>query len=274
MSRARKKPLPVSVAVVIIATIGSILVALINIAGNFLVRQTEIHFTQTAAARTDPISVLTHAPASVTLPNTQTQITDTSLAQKPESKMLFEDTFIDNRNNWYVASIYPNIAGGKYTHKVTCPADYGSYYCGTYLEIPFTPPKNFREEIDITILESSVNANIAVGFQLRRNNQDHYYILYFITDRFYQLSIVYNRSELKLIPNVSSDLIENGLGITNRFGVELEDTFITPIINGQEMLQVEDGNLPNTGKTYLILFISRGHSATLELDNFIVREVK
>ncbi len=203
MSRAKKKPLSVSIVVVIIATIGSILVAVINIAGNLFMKQTEIRFTQTAAANTvsatNPIQTLT----SVISPDLPTQTLSPTLSQLPESKVLFEDSFVDNRNDWYVASAYPNIVGGKYTHKIICPADYGSYYCGTYLEIPFAFPKNFRGEIDATILESSSSADVGIGFQFRRNNQDHYYIIYYITQGFYQLSITHNGNEFKLIPNVS-----------------------------------------------------------------------
>lgn len=274
MSRSKKKPLAVSVIVVIIATIGSILVALINIAGNLALKQTEIHVTQTAAANIDSVSELTHIPASATLSDVSTKTLDPTLIQPLEPKILFEDTFVDNHNDWYVASVYSNVVGGKYTHKVTCPTDYGSYYCGTYLEIPFALPKNFQLEIDVTILESSANADVAIGFQLRRKDQDHYYIIYFITQGFYQLSIAHNGSQFKLIPNVFTDLIERESESSNRLGIVLEDTLLTPIINGEDMTQAEDGNLPNAGKTYLMLFISRGHAATLVLDNIIVREVK
>lgn len=183
MSRGRKKTVPVAITVAIITATGAVLVAAITITGEFLLNRTELHATETAA------SILASNTASIQAPivespsppqePTQTQ-TDTPVLP-PGSDLLFEDNFIDNRNGWYTASANPNITGGKYTHKATCPADYVSYYCGTYLMVPFSFPKNFKLEIDATILESSVNGDVGIGFQLRRNGLDHYYINYYIT---------------------------------------------------------------------------------------------
>jgi hypothetical protein len=71
-----------------------------------------------------------------------------------------------------------------------------------------------------------------------------------------------------------TNLITKGFGFTNKFGIEVVDNIFTPVINGQELLQGEDGNLPNPGKTYLIIYLSRVHSATIQFDNLTVQEVK
>ncbi len=217
-------------------------------------------------------SVVTAQTDSILLP-TSTWTPIPSLTP-PAATTIFEDAFIDNRNNWYIASAFPHIAAGKYTYKVICPTEYASFYCGTYIKIPFTFPKNFRIEMDTMVLESSPEAKIAFGFQLRRNNVDHYYIIYFMTDSFYTLKSAYNQDDLEIIPKTTTDLIERELGSTNRFGIEVQDSTFTPIINGYRLSQGEDGNLRNPGASYLIIYISRGHSAILQFDNIVVQEVR
>ena len=109
---------------------------------------------------------------------------------------------------------------------------------------------------------------------MRRNNNNYYYINYFITDSSYQLSIAHKENTLRIIPLTSTDLIEKGLGTTNRFGIEIINSLFTPVINGQKMAKAENDNIPNAGGSYSIIFVSRGDSAKIQFDNLSVQEVE
>jgi hypothetical protein len=217
-----------------------------------------------------PISASTYVPSSIATS------TLTSSPTPPVAVTIFEDDFIDNRNNWYVESVFPNISGGKYTHKLSCPSSYVTFYCEAYvIEVPFTFPRNFQMEIETTILESSPDAHIAIGFQLRRNdNRNYYYINYFIPKGFYEFKILNNGIPFSLIPETPSSLIKGELGATNRYGIEIKDFIFTPIINDQRLEKVEDGNLLSAGGSYLTMIIARGESAIIHFDKLIVREVE
>lgn len=206
------------------------------------------------------------------IPSPTTTWTPIPSLTAPAATTIFEDTFIDNRNQWAVESSSSYIVAGKYTINVDCPASYDSFYCGTYIRIPFAFPKNFRMEIDTAILESSSEADIALGFQARRNGSNHYYIMYFIQQGFYQLNVTHDGNRFSLIPETSTDLIVNELGATNRIGIEINEILFTPILNGQKMAQVEDGTLTNPGESYILIFVSRGHSAKIQLGNLTIQE--
>ncbi len=225
-----------------------------------------ILITSTATSSSTPTQAIvpTNTPTPTYTP------TPTSLS----SATLFEDTFIDNRNNWFVTSDYPYIGAGKYNFSVGCPASYDSYFCGTYVNIPFEFPKNFLIEIDLKVLNLSTDAQFALGFQVRRNDKNLYYINYFITGGYYSLRSAYNTKDLEIIPKTLTSLMNAEPDSVNRLGIEVQDTKFTPIINGNRLSEGEDGNLPNTGQTYLVIYISRGHSASIEFDNLIVQEVK
>lgn len=190
------------------------------------------------------------------------------------STILFEDTFIDDRNNWFTTSGYPYIGAGKYNFSVGCPASYDSYYCGTYVNVPFEFPKDFQMEVDLKILKPSDGAQIALGFQVRRTDKNHYYINYFTTDMYYVFRSTYKAKDLEIIPKTSTTLINTEPEAVNRFGIEVRDTKFTPIINGNRLTEGEDGNIPDAGQTYLVIYISRGHSASIQFDNLVVQEVK
>lgn len=232
--------------------------------------------TQTLVPTLPPTTFIETPTITATYLPHSTEISTPTPSLTPfTANTLYEDTFIDNQNNWYVESVFPNITGGKYTHKLSCPSNYGTFYCEAYvIKIPYTFPKNFRMEIDTTILQSSINAHIAIGFQIRRNDDaNYYYINYFIPQGFYQFKILNKGIGFSIIPNIPSPLIKDELHSTNRFGIEIKDFMFTPIINDQKLDQVEDGNLTNAGDSYLTMIIARGESAILQLDNLIVQEV-
>lgn len=268
------------IAIAIIGAMALIIVALINRSTATLPAE----FTQTAEARhtsnaiTSQVSttvlIKTSTPDTIPSQAATSTWTPNTHSVTPTSTVIFEDTFIDNHNNWHIDTSSSYIAAGKYVIDVSCPDEHDSFYCGTSIKIPFTFPKDFHIEMDITILNSSPNANVAIGFQLRRKSTDYYYINYFITDSFYSLRLTYDKRYLEIVPKTSTDLISKELNSTNRFGIIVQGTKFTPTINGMLLPQGEDGNLTNAGDTHIAFFISYGNSARLQIDNLVVQETR
>jgi len=190
-----------------------------------------------------------------------------------DASTIFEEPFIDNRNNWHTDSTLITIAAGKYNHKIDCPNSNVSPHCGTFIKMPFIFPRNFRLEIDATIIESSTGAGVMVAFEVRRN-AEYYYVNYFITDGRYQISRISEFGIFRIIPETSTDFIMTAVGDTNKLGIEMKDTSLTPLLNGHELAPAFDGKIPAAGDSYLVILVARGHSAELQFDNLVVQEVK
>jgi hypothetical protein len=274
MARKQRKKQPkaegnnanVQIIVAIIGVIGAIIVALFS----FPPFQRLFDPTPTNITTSTPAGTVT---STGLVPPTPSALTVTPASTPlPIGRILFRDEFIDNKNKWYVKGDEAKIIAGKYTHKISCPSDYASNYCGVYVDVPYSPPKNFRIEIDVAILETSTDADVAIGFQLRRSGRDHYYLNYFITQGFYYLGIASRGSTNLIIREKSTDVINRDIGAINRLGIRMHDFMITPIINGQAMESGEDGTLNNPGKLLLVMLISRGSSVTMEFDNILIQE--
>jgi hypothetical protein len=191
----------------------------------------------------------------------------------PPPLVLFEDTFVDNRNDWLLSNNVFRIEYGKLISSFSCTSQ-TTEYCGGYLRIPFSFPKNFRLQVDVTAVELRSNAKMGIGFQVRRNGDDFYYLNYFLQDRTYELRATYRQNNQGLIPKTLTDEIIQETGSTNRFGIELNDTVFFPILNGQKLAEGQDDHLSTAGDSYLIVYISKGGYATIELDNLTIEEIK
>jgi hypothetical protein len=258
----------VQIIVALIGVIGAIIVGLFSFPP--FQRLFENNPTPTNVTTSTPAESVTVTPTGVVLQPTPA-LTVTPL---PVGRTLFRDEFADNKSKWYVKGDEAKIIAGKYTHKVNCPSDNESNYCGFYFDMPYSPPRNFRMEIDVAIVESSAGADVAIGFQLRRIGRDHYYLNYFVSQGYYNLGVVYRGSANLIIPETSTDAINRSIGAVNRLGIGLHDFSLTPIINGQAIGNGEDGTLTNPGKSFLVILISRGSSATIDFDNILIQEAE
>ncbi|NOH04205.1 MAG: hypothetical protein HND47_20640 [Chloroflexi bacterium] len=187
--------------------------------------------------------------------------------------ILLQDDFIDNRNDWLLLDtqfIKSNILGGKYKHTINCPKEYEAFYCGHYFLVPNLVHKDFQFEIESALIEvSPSNAEVMIAFQFRRNN-NNYYDVYFRNIGMYTVNISNNGSLNKLLENTALDGFNQNLNTTNRYGFSAVNSTITPIFNGTQLLTVEDGNLNQAGSVYLVIFVARGSSAIIEMDNLLV----
>ena len=64
------------------------------------------------------------------------------------------------------------------------------------------------------------------------------------------------------------------MGEPNKLGVEMKGRLLTPLVNWQEIPSTNNGNIPEAGDSYLVILVTRGSSAELQLDNLAVQEVK
>jgi len=110
-----------------------------------------------------------------------------------------------------------------------------------------------------------------IAFQLRRN-AGNYYTVYFRSIGKYTVYIVYNGSVNKLLEDTTIPSFSPNTDTTNRYGFYAIGTLLKPLFNSQELLSVEDGNINQAGLVYIAIFVSRGGSAIVELDNVIATD--
>jgi hypothetical protein len=187
--------------------------------------------------------------------------------------LIFEDTFIDNRNNWYTESPRVHVLAGTYTQAIDCPDSSPAAHCGNFIEIPFTFPGSFRMEIETTITRSSEGADVRVGFQVRRSDEGYYYVTYGLTGSSYQLSRVTQTGAFPIIEETQTDQIAPAVGDTNILGIQIKGAEFTPLLNGHEMAPARDGSMRTAGESYLVVLVERGQRVELQFDNLAVRAV-
>lgn len=243
-----------------------------------------IHATQTAEARLTEFANFSNMTQSAILPSaTWTPLPIVTESPTPiitattfdvSSKVLLQDDFIDNRNGWLIQKeqgIESSIIGGKYKHTVSCPSSYESFYCGNYFLVPNLSAKDLQFELEATIKNISPGAEVMIAFQLRRN-AGNYYTVYFRSVGRYTVNIIYNGSVNKLLEDTTIPNFSPNTDTMNRYGFYAKGTLIKPLFNGQELLLVEDGNITQAGSVYIAIFVSRGGSAIVELDNVIATD--
>lgn len=135
--------------------------------------------------------------------------------------------------------------------------------------MPRLSSKDLRLEIDTAMKNLSPDTTVMLSFQFRRN-EGNYYTVYFRSTGNYTVNISYNSSLDKLLDETAIPGFILNSRATNRYGFSAINTSFTPLFNGQELLSVDDGNINRAGLVYIAIYVSRGGSAIVELDNLIV----
>jgi hypothetical protein len=218
-----------------------------------------------------PIKTITATMTSTPLPtDTQTPtFTFTPTIDVLASNVLLQDDFIDNDNGWLIQNdqiIKSKIIGARYILTIDCPPAYKYFSCGSYIQVPKLSSKNLQLELDATIEKKLPNTDVQIIFQFRRSG-GNYYNIHFGHSGKYNVNIVHDGTQDRLledltIPGYSPDT-------ANRYGFYTKDTKIKPLFNGQELTSVEDGTINQAGLIYIVISVSRGGSAIVELDNFL-----
>lgn len=128
-------------------------------------------------------------------------------------------------------------------------------------------------QIEATITSASTGAGVMVGFQLRRSDDAYYYVNYVLTKGLYAISRVTQTGEFQIVPETPSDLLRQRVGDTNVLGIEIKGAELTPLLNGDMIPPVHDGNIRTAGAGYLVVLVERGHTAELYFDNLVVETV-
>jgi hypothetical protein len=220
-------------------------------------------------------SVVASTASATDLPDvtteTVTSVPSPTLAEGPTT---FTEPFIDNRNNWYTNPTLVDILSGTYKHGLDCPASSDSVRCGYFIQIPFVFPPSFRMQMETTITSASAGAGVMVGFQLRRSDDGYYYVNYVVTKGLYEISRVTQTGAFPIVPETPTNLIEPGIGETNVLGIEINNAELMPLLNGNQIPPVHDGNIRTAGASYLVVLVERGHSAEIHFDNLVVEKIE
>lgn len=212
--------------------------------------------------------------ASVTRPVAATVSAIPSTLVPSSALSGFEETFDDNSLNWYTNPALVDVQAGTYNQVLDCPASGYSTTCGYFIKIPFTFPVSFRMHIETTITSASSGAAVMVGFQLRRTDDGYYYVNHVLTKGLYEISRVTQTGAFQIVPETPTDFIEQGVGETNVLGIEIKGAELMPLLNGNQISPVQDGNIRTAGDSYLVVLVERGHTAELYFDNLIVENIE
>jgi len=285
MSNQSNQSNSATILVAIIGVVGVIVTAYFSYKAGTAQLEIPIKATQTAEVRLTQIAnfsimtqpVISPSPTWMPLPTiTETPTpTFTATATDIASTLLLQDDFINNKNGWQVRDlngIESKIVGGKYIHSISCPPNYFTSYCEDRVVVPglISRPRDLGLELDVAMKNVSPSTEVIIVFQFRRDYRDYnYYDVSFSSTGKYAVDIAYNRSQSKLLGDTAIPSFSPNTDTVNRYGFSVMNTVITPLFNGHELLSVEDGNISRGGLVYIGIFVSRGGSAVVELDNAI-----
>ena len=238
--------------------------------------------TPTITATPTTVVPATETPTVTPTPtNTPTPTLTPTPTPTPTPQILFQENFLDNKRRWQLISqprgpqtprIETNIYGGKFVVTVDCPATYPGATCNVNVPVPYAAIKDFFMEFETSVKRSSEQANVIIGVQYRRTNASYYWFQYKDYGTFLFSLILkgktLNLSEETVDPNIHTDI-----GSVNKIGVFAKGGEYVLYANGAELVRVEDGNIDQPGDLYIKFHVARNNSATIELDNLIIRDV-
>jgi hypothetical protein len=236
--------------------------------------------TVTARPTTAVPTTEMHTP-SPTPTDTPTPTLTPTPTPTPTPRILFQENFLDNKRRWQLISqprgpqtpgIETNIYGGKFVVTVDCPAAFTGATCNVNVPVPYAAIKDFFMEFETSVKRSSDEANVIIGVQYRRTNASYYWFQYKDYGTFL-FSLVLNGKSLNLSEEIVDPNINTDIGSVNKIGIYARDGEYLIFANGAELIRVEDGNISQAGDLYIKFHVARNNSATIELDNLVIRDV-
>ena len=219
----------------------------------------------------------TNTPTQTATSTSSPTATSTFIATTTDlaSDILLQDDFIDNRNGWLLLeteSVKSNIIGGKYKHTITCPQTHEEFYCRNDIKVPSLSSKDLQLELDATMKNISPSTEVMIIFQFRVIDSNNYYSVYFRSIGKYKMNRFDNGSSDTLLEETTIPNFSPNTDTVNRYGFSAGNTFLKPLFNGQELLSVEDRVIDQGGSVNIVIVVSRGGSAIVELDNLIATD--
>jgi hypothetical protein len=203
----------------------------------------------------------------------------------PASKILFEESFLNNSNGWHIntfeifgANVEEKILGSKYLHIIECPLSYAMDYCSYYFYLPGFVDDNFGLTFDVTIeqITDSPTTDVIIGIQFRKSGTQggsRYYAAYFRSSGVYVLGMVRGGSVEPIKEDQMGSFYNSQVGFTNKFGIEADDALFSLYVNDVKLTTVEDGNITGSGRVDFAVSVPKGGKARISFDNVVLRKV-
>lgn len=119
------------------------------------------------------------SPSATSTPDTPIPTFTAAKADFVQNK-LWQDEFIDNRNDWLLLDeqfIKSYIIDGIFRYAITCPKDFAGSYCGQYSIVRNLLSKDLEFELDATVTNISPrDAEVLISFLFRDKNTNNYYV--------------------------------------------------------------------------------------------------
>jgi hypothetical protein len=131
--------------------------------------------------------------------------------------------------------------------------------------------KDFSMEFETSVKRSSEQANVIIGVQYRRAGASYYWFQYKDYGTFL-FSLILKGKTLNLSDEIVDPNINTDVGSVNKMGVYAKGGDYILYANGAELVRVEDGNIDQAGDLYIKFHVARNNSATIELDNLVIRD--
>ncbi len=248
--------------------------------------QTEVVVSSpTVQAAPTTVVPATETPSSTPTPTVEPSptltLTPLPPTPTPTPKIFFQENFLDNKRRWQLISqpgspqiprIDTNIYGGKFVVSVACPAAYKAATCNVNVPVPNVTLKDFFMEFETSVKRSSEQANVIIGVQYRRTDASYYWFQYKDYGTFL-FSLVLKGKTLNLSEETVDANINTDVGTVNKIGVYAKGGEYALYANGAELFRVEDGNIDQPGDLYIKFHVARNNTATIELDNLVIRDV-
>lgn len=232
---------------------------------------------------TDILPTATVLPPTATdIPPTATDVpptpTDTLTPTKTQV-VLFQDTFIDNKNGWDLTQIdddeksyIRNIIAGEFRHNVECKRE---EVCKSNLLIQsdnLFDNFDLSFEVEYTRISTNSYPHICVFIRkTREEDKDNLYHICFSSARNYKFIRTLEGVTAPIFEDIewkpSNDLLD-GLNNKNSIRITAVNYKYTFIANGVEIDNFEDGFLLGTGQIEIVIFNVR--NLKLYIDNLVI----
>lgn len=183
-----------------------------------------------------------------------------SVAQLP---VLFDETFSNNTNNWYVANtqdVNASIKNGQYNIELK-----GDFYWRTTLPVNINPKQDFL--INLTIKQLSGKANYGHGLMWASDDWDNIF-MFVVADGYYRIAMYKNGQSVPLKKWSASEAIHQ-VGKANRLTLSSKNNVWHFFINGTWVYSLK--KIPFMGLQQGAVYLDQ---AAYQLDNFEIRQHK
>jgi tetratricopeptide (TPR) repeat protein len=195
--------------------------------------------------------------------------TKTSLAEISQDQIIFQEDFTSNSKNWPLGKTNSTLA------KVVMELDNGVLRMDVTSKSPAFAPapvsnltlKNFQISVDVRMTKQ--NGLVGVAFKFRDQGNRYYQVRYSSDETC--MIFYFDGMQFTTIKTITSDQIRLSPGVENLFSMKVKDSQITIYANGQQILDLEDKTIPESGAISIGVDIGVPNTrAVIEFDNLYI----